>query len=244
MAIIRSQTTSSIESFTAYSLRANTSTAGTKPETSASVFFESGKLKAFTICEDAGGKDSLGRTCVTATPKLCENLKKSDAIQTDTLKAVDTFEMRAIATILTLRGPDHQLDNVVRTGNRLGLKSAMQTTKGQLLALSKQIAKDATDAANVSATAIATAELSDGTPGSSVNSNATKGARREPANVPSRLSTGGENSVSNQQSEKKIVVSAETSHAALEEDAKVRSQLDHTIPMLQQACTDADFSSK
>ncbi len=233
VAVIRSQTTTNIESFTAYTLRGTTAPAGTKPESSASVFFENGKLKAFTTCEDSGGKDALGRTCVTATPKLCENLKKSDPIETDTMKAVDTFEMRAIATILTLRGADHQLDNVVRTGNRLGLKSAMQTTKGQLMALSKQIASDSMEAAKSTEVAANAAA-------------STKNVRREPANIPRKIASLDvvASPTNSQIEEKKIVASAETSHSALEEEAKTRSQLDHTIPMLQQACTDTGFVTK
>lgn len=233
IAVIRSQTTSNIESFTAYSLKGAGIISGTKQESSASVFFDNGKLKAFTICEDSGSKDSIGRTCVTATPRLCENLKKSDPIEADTLKAVDTFEMRAIATILTLRGADHQLDNVVRTGNRLGLKSSLQTTKGQLMAFSKQIAQD-----------IAAQEAEKSTQVAAQSAIQVEGAKREPANVPKKISTSISTSLTNRNEEKKIVVSANTSHAAVEEEAKIRTQLDHTIPMLQQACADTGFAAK
>ena len=240
VAVIRSKTT--LESFTSYSLKAAATGTTTKPETSSSVFFDQGKLAAFTMCEDSGGKDSLGRTCVTATPKLCQDLKKSEPIEEDTMKKVDSFEMRAIATILTLRGADHQLDNVVRTGNRLGLKSALQTTKGQLVALSKQISKELAsqtpDAASTSAT-----QLAANSPTAPVE----KSGNREPANV---SKTAGKVAAPRSAlsavtgahpSEKKIVVSAETSHSALEEDAKTRTQLEHTIPLLQQACADTGF---
>ena len=233
IAVIRSQTTSNIESFTAYSLKGAGAVSGTKQESSASVFFDNGKLKAFTVCEDSGSKDSIGRTCVTATPRLCENLKKSDPIEADTLKVVDTFEMRAIATILTLRGADHQLDNVVRTGNRLGLKSSLQTTKGQLMAFSKQIAQD-----------VAAQEAEKSNQIAAQGALQAEGGKREPANVPKKISTSGSTPITNRNEEKKIVVSADTSHAAVEEEAKIRTQLDHTIPMLQQACADTGFVSK
>jgi hypothetical protein len=109
-----------------------------KAETSASLFFKKGKSIAFTNCVDGAEKNSIGRICVTATPKLCQNLKKNEGIDPETLKEMDLFEMRALAAILTLRGSDHQLENVVRTGNRLGLKSALQTTKGLIYALVKK----------------------------------------------------------------------------------------------------------
>ena len=216
VAVIR--TKSVIESFTSYTLKAAGTGSGTKPESSSSVFFDQGKLAAFTICEDSGGKDSLGRTCVTATPKLCQNLKSSDPIEADTMSKVDSFEMRAIATILTLRGPDHQLDNVVRTGNRLGLKSALQTTKGQLVALSKQVSKE-------------------------LEAQQAAAPSRQPANVASASGAAAAPAAALKTvaSEKKIVASADTSHAALEEEAKTRTQLEHTIPMLQQACADTGF---
>ncbi len=124
-----------LESFTSYVMKK-------KAENSSTVFFTKGKLSAFTSCEASADKDSIGRICVTATPKLCQNLKKGDGIDPATLKEIDLFEMRALAAILTLRGSDHQLENVVKSGNRLGLKSALQTTKGQIYALVKQITKE------------------------------------------------------------------------------------------------------
>lgn len=124
-----------LDSLTTYSLGG-----AAKAETSYTVFFKKGKLAAFTNCEDANEKSSVGRSCVTATPKLCQNLKKSEGIDPETLKEVDLYEMRSLAAILTLRGADHQLENVVRSGNRLGLKSALQTTKGLIYALAKKLA--------------------------------------------------------------------------------------------------------
>lgn len=113
-----------------------------RPEDSYGFFFKKGKLAAVTTCEDAAIKSSLGRICVTATAKLCSNLRSGAGVDVETLGEVETFETRALASILTLRGSDHQLENVVKSGNRLGLKSALQTTKGQLMALAKQIAKE------------------------------------------------------------------------------------------------------
>jgi hypothetical protein len=113
-----------------------------KPESSNGFFFKAGQLAAITTCEDSGEKDSLGRICVTATNKLCSNLRNGVGLDIETLTELDAYEMRALAAILTLRGSDHQLDNVLRSGNRLGLKTALQTTKGQLLALAKQLAKE------------------------------------------------------------------------------------------------------
>jgi hypothetical protein len=131
-----------MESFTAYILKGPPKGSDVKPENASAVFFDKGKLSAITLCEDTGEKDSFGRTCVTATPKLCQTLHKAETVAEETIKEIDLFEMRALATILTLRGPDHQLENVVRAGNRLGLKSSLQTTKGQLMALSHQVAKE------------------------------------------------------------------------------------------------------
>lgn len=120
-----------LESITTYK------TAG-KTETAASMTFEKGVARSFTSCEDAGGKD-FGRVCVTATRELCGALK-AGTLQAEQLKETDTAEMRALAILLTLRGADHQLDNMVRSGNRLGLKTALQTTKGQILAMAKEVA--------------------------------------------------------------------------------------------------------
>ena len=130
----------SLESVTTYQLKSGE--AKDKPESAASVFFSKGKLAAYVTCEDSAEKDSIGRICVTATPKLCQGLRAGNGVAPDALKELESYEMKALAVILTLRGADHQLENVVRSGNRLGLKTALQTTKGQLIALAKQIAKE------------------------------------------------------------------------------------------------------
>jgi hypothetical protein len=107
-------------------------------ESAGSLIFENGTLRSFSSCET---QDSVGRVCVTATPDLCHAIKAGH-VEPKEMKQMDTFEMRALAVLLTLRGSDHQLENMVKTGNRLGLKSALQTTKGQLIALSKEIERE------------------------------------------------------------------------------------------------------
>lgn len=124
-----------VESMTSYALSPN--------EDSTTVFYKGSTLAAFSSCEDAPAKEgekNVGRVCVTATPNLCKAMAAAN-VTPEVMKEMDTFEMRALAILLTLRGPDHQLDNVAKSGNRLGLKSALQTTKGQLLALARQINK-------------------------------------------------------------------------------------------------------
>lgn len=135
VAVMRSKS-GVLETFSAYQLKK------TKMESSLSVFFDEDHMAAFTTCEEGESKNSPGRVCVTATPKLCKSLSSGEGLTPDILSEMDAFEMKALATILTLRGSDHQLDNMVKSGNRLGLKSALQTTKGQLIALAKQIAKE------------------------------------------------------------------------------------------------------
>lgn len=133
-----------VESVTTYALKNDAKEKEVKalPEDAATVFFKEGTLAAFTQCTDEGKKGEMGRICVTATLKLCQQLKAGAEVNGETIKEMDLFEMRALALLLTLRGSDHQLDNMLRSGNRLGLKSGLQTTKGQLLALAKQIAKE------------------------------------------------------------------------------------------------------
>jgi hypothetical protein len=115
-------------------------------ETAGSFFFETDKnnlrLLAFTSCQDNGESNSVGRVCVTATPLLCSGLASGKGIPPTALKDIDQYETKALSLLLTLRGSDHQLDNLLRTGNRLGLKSGLQTTKGQLIALAQQIEKE------------------------------------------------------------------------------------------------------
>lgn len=107
-------------------------------ESASSLFFENKAVKSYTQCAN---DKSVGRVCVTATADLCHALKAS-ALRPDDVKDTDTYEMKALALILTLRGSDHQLDNMAHTGNRLGLKTALQTTKGQLIALAREVAKE------------------------------------------------------------------------------------------------------
>lgn len=183
-----------LESFTYYSLQSAPKSSSVKPEESGSLLFQKGKLTSYTACEDTAAKDSIGRVCVTATPKLCQTLKKAEAVGPEIMKEMDVAEMRSLAIILTLRGPDHQLDNVVRFGNRLGLKSALQTTKGQIIALARQIAKE-TGATKPDA------KLAKDTQGKEA---------RDPA-------------------------------ATSKEDEMIRTQLEHSIPRLKQACADTGF---
>lgn len=111
-------------------------------ESSNALFFESGKLTAVTTCEQIEKARDLGRVCVTATPALCTDLRAGKGIDTQSLEQTEKYETRALASILTLRGPDHQLDNMIATGNKLGLKSSLQTTRGQILALARQVATE------------------------------------------------------------------------------------------------------
>jgi hypothetical protein len=130
-AVLRSKE-GALESMTTYALSPN--------EDASTVFFSGKSLAAYSLCEDRGEKE-IGRVCVTATPKLCKAVTEGK-VTPEIMKEMDVFEMRALAILLTLRGPDHQLENVVKSGNRLGLKSALQTTKGQLLALARQVNKE------------------------------------------------------------------------------------------------------
>lgn len=149
IATLRS-TSGTLESFTSFALGPVPKEKGDRAETDESLSFKDGKLTSRTSCsinEGAGavGKDAAGRICTTATQALCTAVKNKDVISPDTIKEMDSSEMRALAVILTLRGPDHQLDNVIRYGNRLGLKHAAQTTKGQLILASRQPAAEKPD---------------------------------------------------------------------------------------------------
>lgn len=136
-----------LESMTAYKLSGG-------EETSGAMMFEKGSLRAFTSCET---QEPVGRVCVTATPDLCHALKAGN-VHPEEMKQTETYEMRALAILLTLRGTDHQLDNMVKSGNRLGLKTALQTTKGQLLALSKVVERESRKTASVAPAAAQTAD--------------------------------------------------------------------------------------
>jgi hypothetical protein len=102
-------------------------------EESASVIFHKGSLYAVTQCRDEN--DKAGRNCLTVTRELCSYVAKPATefpkVVGDQLKVL---EVRALATILALRGADHQLENMAKHGNRLGLKNPLQTTKGKLTA--------------------------------------------------------------------------------------------------------------
>lgn len=111
-------------------------------ESSSALFFERGKLAAVTICEETEKSRDLGRVCVTATQGLCTDLRTGNGIDPKNLEQLEKYETRALASILTLRGPDHQIDNMIKTGNKMGLKSSLQTTRGQLITLARQIAKE------------------------------------------------------------------------------------------------------
>ena len=137
-----------LEAFMSYTLKKDPADkAAKKPgeENSSAVFFSKGRLTAFTSCEDDNEKDPIGRICITATEKLCQGLRSGEGVTPDALTEVESFETRALAGILTLRGADHQLENVVKSGNRLGLKSGLQTTKGQLMALARQVETELTN---------------------------------------------------------------------------------------------------
>jgi hypothetical protein len=98
------------------------------------VFFLDQKLAAATTCTD-DTKDGL-RTCSTAIPSVCKSLPTSKAAGWTLPKAivpdVDLVEKRALATVITMRGESHQVENMAKTGNLIGLKHKMQTTRGRL----------------------------------------------------------------------------------------------------------------
>lgn len=98
------------------------------------VFFLDQKLAAATTCNDKT-KDGL-RNCVTAIPSVCKSLPKNRATSWTLPKAVipdvDLVEKRALATVLSMRGESHQMENMAKTGNLIGLKHKLQTTRGRL----------------------------------------------------------------------------------------------------------------
>ncbi len=128
-AVLRS-TSGTLESVTTYKLDHG--------EESGTLFYESGTLKAYTTCAD---RKEVGRVCLTATPRLCAAMKDQN-ISSDVMKEMDEYEMKSLSFLLNLRGSDHQLENMAKSGNRLGLKTALQTTQGQLLRLAKQVTKE------------------------------------------------------------------------------------------------------
>lgn len=98
------------------------------------VFFLEQKLAAATTCTDKTA-DGL-RSCATAIPSVCKSLPASKAADWSLPKAVvpdvDLVEKRALATVLSMRGEGHQMENMAKTGNLIGLKHKLQTTRGRL----------------------------------------------------------------------------------------------------------------
>jgi hypothetical protein len=131
-----------------------------KLENEVSITFKDGAVVAITNCQNDPMDTALGRICETATPVLCKKfvnqvstsetgLKVEQkttpiSLSPEDIKEIDEREMRGLALILTLRGSDHQLSNLAHFGNRLGLKHALQTTKGQLILSSKIQVKNVT----------------------------------------------------------------------------------------------------
>lgn len=122
-----------VSSISFYILTKSKSSRGPAHEESASIVFHKGRLHALTKCSDNG--DKSGRDCLTVSRLVCGFVKAPEA---DLPKALNdelkVLEVRALATILTLRGAEHQLENVSRHGGRMGLKDPLQTTKGKLTA--------------------------------------------------------------------------------------------------------------
>lgn len=118
-------------------------------EQSASVLFHKGALYSVTQCRDENDKN--GRNCLTVTRELCSYVTPPEKEVFPVMLAAQlkVLEVRALATILAIRGPDHQLENIAKHGNKLGLKNPLQTTKGKLTA------KDAKLAAKVRGEALA-----------------------------------------------------------------------------------------
>lgn len=132
-----------VSSISSYQLEPAKKGKKNQEERSASVVFFKGDLFAITQCRDDGTK--LGRNCLTVTPDVCEYVKQAAAAEAEVPSKVSeqlkVLEIRALATILTLRGPNHQLENVARHGNRLGLNNPLQTTKGKLISKNKDLVK-------------------------------------------------------------------------------------------------------
>ncbi len=155
------------------SISAYTLAAGAKParEESSSVVFHKGRVHALTKCTDAGGKE--GRDCLTVTPGVCEYVNgPALGFPAKLSEELKVLEVRALATILTLRGADHQLENVSRHGSRLGLKDPLQTTKGKLSGKDKSAAGKARERARD----LCRAAALDGSPTSVASRGATVGA--------------------------------------------------------------------
>lgn len=130
-----------LSSISSYQLAPAKKGAKIQEERSASVVFHKGDLFAVTQCRDDGTK--LGRNCITVTPDVCEYVKEEEPKEfpKKVSEQLKVLEIRALATILTLRGTNHQLENVARHGNRLGLNNPLQTTKGKLISKNKDLVK-------------------------------------------------------------------------------------------------------
>lgn len=124
----------SLESVTAFSLQRTPAGETPGTETDDSLAFKDQALLAYTRCESLKLAAWPERRCLTVTRPLCSGLVTKGQVALDTLSETDAFEMKALAIVLTLRGADHQLDNLVHFGNRLGLKTPEQSTRGQLVA--------------------------------------------------------------------------------------------------------------
>ncbi len=100
------------------------------------VFFLDQQLAAATTCTDRTA-DGL-RSCTTAIPAVCKSLPIGKSTEWTLPKSivpdVDLVEKRALATVITMRGETHQVENMAKTGNLIGLKNKMQTTRGRLTA--------------------------------------------------------------------------------------------------------------
>ena len=122
-----------------------------KEEVSSFVFQSKGLIESVTQCEDRGAKPE--RTCTTVTRPMCQYVNamvartiEQDKLESDPAKLgpilivptksilidAERLEIKALATIITLRGADHQLDNLVRTGSLMGVKKVTQTTRGRI----------------------------------------------------------------------------------------------------------------
>jgi hypothetical protein len=98
-------------------------------EISSSIEFSNGQIASVTQCED---KIKPGRSCLTVNSPLCSALERKQPISNEVMGKLERTEVHALALILTLRGSDHQMENLASTGNRFGIRSKNQTTKGQI----------------------------------------------------------------------------------------------------------------
>lgn len=105
--------------------------------------FSKNKLLSFTSCAvDPSQWANLGRVCLTVTQNLCRGFFLGKSLSSATLQEMQRLEILALMEILDLRGNDHQLENIVRYGNRFGVHTQLQTTQGQLVSLSNRLNKE------------------------------------------------------------------------------------------------------